>query len=120
MSGGIWVPMNGYGSLWVIRVSVGVYRWLWVFMDVYGWVDGLGVYGTMDVCLWGYMGVWVCFRVSMSVYRWLCMSMGVYRSLWVSGACLWGCLWIWEGGRDGEVWQSMGVYEYLVFDLCGS
>ena len=37
----------------------------------------------------------------MDAYGWVCIAMGVY-----------GCL----GGVCGRLWESMGVYEYRVFD----
>ena len=67
----LWVVIDRYGRLQVsmgVWGCMGVYGWLWELIGVYECVDGLGVYGFMDLCLWGYMGVWVCLWVSMSIY----------------------------------------------------
>ena len=105
-----WVFMGwGYMGIWVWGY-MGVYRWLWVFMGVYGCVDSLGVYRSMDLCLGGYIGMWICFRVSRSVYRWLWWAMYVY-------GCLWESMDVWSVsvGMFMEVygygsWVSMGVW----------
>ena len=96
--------MSIYRSLWVLQVSVGVYRWLWVFMGVYWCVDGLS--------LWIHVsgGIWVCGYVC--GYLW--MAIVGYAKLWVFMG-VYGCVWV-SGGVCGRLWDSMSVYEYLVFD----
>ena len=98
-----------YRSLWaLIRVykCLGVYGCLWMAMGVYRclfeFIDGYGCFlGSMDLCLWGCMGVWVCLWISMSIYGWLWSAMHSYGYLWESmGVC--GCLW-----------KTMGAYGCL-------
>ena len=73
---------------------------VWVFIDLWIYVSG-GIW----VCgyVFGYLGV------SIDGYGGLCISMGVYGSLWVSRACLWGCLWKSMGIGAMGVWVEVEI-----------
>ena len=78
----LWMFMSIYGYLLSFTVVMGTYEDLWVSVNFYGcynFYGFLGVYGRKSV----YMIATMCTWLSMGVYGYLWVSMGIYGCLYL-------------------------------------